>query len=213
MNHPSLPEKLKQTLLSGLPGLDQQMKMAPLGERRYSSVVPDDVRRAAVMMLLYPDNGAWHILYIKRSSDNPNDKHSGQISLPGGKLETTDKDMLDCSLRETFEEIGIPAASVNVIGALTPLYVFVSNFLVDPFLGYLNEKPTLKLQKSEVAEVLHIPIKHLLDKNTVKSKEIQVRNITLKDVPYYDLNGHTLWGATAMITSEFLKIYESTITK
>lgn len=207
MNYPTLLKKLQDRFTDPLPGKNAQHLMAPGDPSRYESSLPADVKTACVMLLLYPEDETWHLIYIKRSTQLK-DNHSGQISLPGGKLETNDPTKLDGALREVTEEIGLPKEAIYPLGKLTDVYVYVSNFIVHPFVGILDKKPELYRQESEVAEILHIPIDHLQNKQSIKKKDLQVRNITLADVPYYDLRGEVLWGATAMITSEFLALLE-----
>lgn len=167
-----------------------------------------DAKSAAVLLLLYDDPiQGLSTIYIKRPKRNPHDKHSGQISFPGGQVEPQDKTLEDTAVRETEEELGIPRAKIEVLGQLSSMYVFVSNFNVIPYIGYLPEVPNYNIQASEVDYPLSISIDNLVSQMPPQKKEIKVRNITLKEVPYYDVKGDTLWGATAMITSEFLDIY------
>ena len=82
---------------------------------------------------------------------------------------------------------------------------FSSNFLISPFLGYLDYEPTYILQESEVDGIITVPVDQLLEMD-ISYKHMTVRERRLKDIPYYDLDGHTLWGATAMITSEIITL-------
>lgn len=194
-------QKLTHQLQQPLPGWDGQVKMAPLADARYREEKADS-RKAAVMALIYPEtDGSHHIICIQRAI-HPLDKHSGQISFPGGKYEETDASMLDCALREVEEEIGIRPDEIKVLGALSPLYVFASNFMVQPYVGYLDKKMDYTIDPGEVHDVVSMPIRDLLDDNVKKIKDIDVSVGKISDVPYYDLKGHVLWGATAMIMSE-----------
>lgn len=170
-------------------------------------IAPPEHKTAAVMALLFPYGGTLHTCYMLRTSHHPEDKHAGQISYPGGQLDSTDLSLEHCAFREVHEEIGIPKDQITLLGSLTELYVFASNFLVYPFVGYCHETPDFIPEPSEVAEVINVPLHRLQDEQYQLKKDIAVRNITLKDVPYYDINGHVLWGATAMITSELLAYY------
>jgi 8-oxo-dGTP pyrophosphatase MutT (NUDIX family) len=196
---------IEKRLEEELPGVDAQNQMAPIITDKYR-IVPDKHKIAGVLALLFPENEEWNICYIKRSSKNINDKHKGQISFPGGKLELNDESIAHCALRETHEEIGISPDKINLIGALTPLYVYASNFLVYPFLGFINEKPIFQKQLSEVEEILTLPINFLFDKNNKNKSEIIIRNTILTNVPCYQAINSSIWGATAMITSEIEKI-------
>jgi 8-oxo-dGTP pyrophosphatase MutT (NUDIX family) len=163
------------------------------------------------MILLYPAENQWNITYIKRTSHNPHDRHAGQISFPGGKKDHDDHSNLACALRETEEEIGVDRRQINVLGSLSSLYVHVSNFLVYPFVGFLEQEPVFIPQDSEVADILTPSLDYLNNDKNLKKGDISARGTIIKDMPYFDLNGKVLWGATAMITSEFLTIYREAI--
>lgn len=194
-----LKERIRHNLQNGLPGLDAQAKMAPM--RQAITMRPlDNHRKAGVVALLYPHMEEMHILFIIRGY-HPKDRHSGQIGFPGGKYEETDEDMLDTALREVEEEIGVVRSSIEIITPLTERYLIPSNFLISPFLGYMSERPDFVLQEEEVAGIVEIPIS-MFQKDIKKIKDIDSPSGLIKNVPYYDLDGHTLWGATAMIMSE-----------
>ena len=202
----SFIEKIKARFINPLPGRVIQSKMAPLVPREF---VPDpDARIACVLALLYPKNNDWHIALIERmSSDNKNDRHSGQISFPGGQYEDSDGLLARAALRETEEEIGVISKDITIIGQLSDMYIPVSNFLVHPFVGYMTYAPIFVPQLSEVKDILEIPIPKLLDPSTIQSTDIKISTgMILKDVPYYSLNEHIVWGATAMMLSEFLEV-------
>lgn len=199
-------DKIKSEIEAGLPGVETQNLLSPIVSNDKYRKAPSNHKVACVMALLYPENGKMHMIFIERTSHHPDDKHAGQISFPGGKMESGDRDHLDCALREVEEEIGIHRSDITVLGDLTDLYVFASNFLVFPFIGYLHSKPKYSIQIEEVASVITYPVADLIIEDIIKTKDLKVREYTMKDVPYYDLNGHTLWGATAMITSEVLEL-------
>jgi len=112
----------------------------------------------------------------------------------------------ETALRETEEEIGIKGADIDVLGALTPLYIPVSNFQVYPFVGYLNSEPKFNRQVEEVDAILEIPFSTFLKEENRKEKDMKFsENVILKKVPYFDLGEHTLWGATAMMMSEVVE--------
>jgi 8-oxo-dGTP pyrophosphatase MutT (NUDIX family) len=197
--------KIEKRILEDLPGEPFQNKMAPINTDKYR-IVPEKHKKAGVLALLYPEDNHWHLCYIKRSSKNKDDKHSGQISFPGGKFEKKDLNMQNCAIRETYEEIGINPSKISVLGALTPLYVYASNFLVYPFVGFTEMKPKFILQESEVADIITLPINFITDDSNKTKSQIIVRNNILDNVPHYKLTGEIIWGATAMITSELEKI-------
>ena len=200
--------KVREKLQNDLPGVEAQYKMTHAVRRTYAPA-PPDARTAAVMCLFYEKNDEPYLVFIRRTSSNPNDNHGGQIAFPGGKSEEEDADYASTALRETEEEIGLPTADIEVLGALTPLYIPVSNFQVYPFVGYLRHVPKFIPQETEVEEILEIPYSLFLDKGIRKLKDIRVRdNMTLKDVPYFALGDRVLWGATAMMMSELLEVLE-----
>lgn len=205
MKNLSFIDQLKKSFSEPLPGITAQFKMAPGNPSKYIEPIPSNAKIAAVMLLLYPANDQWHIILIKRSTQL-NDKHSGQISLPGGKLEPSDGSLLECAKREVFEEIGLDQSLISPIGQLTQVHVYVSNFVVHPFVAVLNKAPILSRQQSEVAEILHVPLAHLQDLSTSKITNIHIHDRVINNVPYYDIHGQILWGATAMIVSEFLEM-------
>lgn len=163
-------------------------------------------RQAGVLMTLFPKNGEWNIVLIERNA-NDRDHHGGQISFPGGKAEPSDGTMLNTALREAEEEVGIAQHQVKILGGLTELYIPVSNFQVHPFLGYLEATPTYRVQVEEVNAVLEAPLSHFSQQGTRQVTDIPINSqITLKNVPYFDLHGRVLWGATAMMLNELLEL-------
>jgi 8-oxo-dGTP pyrophosphatase MutT (NUDIX family) len=117
-------EKFLERYKQGLPGREHQLKMAAISRQLIPapSDAPATAKVAAVMILLFPKAGEWHVLLTERTNSNANDKHGGQISFPGGKFEPTDESLEACALRETHEEVGIAPEYITVIGAMTPLY-------------------------------------------------------------------------------------------
>lgn len=202
----SFIEKIAQQLQNEpLPGRNAQFKMQHF-YRSLDYVIPETAKKAAVMLLIYPKNEALHTVLIQRTSTNQNDKHSGQISFPGGKLEKNDESMAFCAKRETFEEIGVPTEDIELLGALTPIYIPVSDFHVFPFVGFVEKEPFWQKQQSEVVEVLQVPLFHFLEEKNEGKTTINVQGFTLQDVPYFDVFGKKVWGATAMILSEMNEV-------
>ena len=202
----SFIKKVQTALELSLPGQESQFKMAHVlrKEANLNSNI-QEAREAAVMLLLFPRNDVWHTVLIQRTTTE-NDKHSGQISFPGGKKEITDTSLAACALRETFEEIGVATHLVQVIGALTPLYVPVSNFHVFPFVGFLEKEPNWEKQPQEVSEIIPIPINHFFSEENKGTTTVNGKGFYLENMPYFDVNGKVVWGATAMILSEFSEI-------
>ena len=201
-------EKIKNRFIQPLPGRAAQVKMAPSIAREFN--VSKDARIACVLALLYPKNENWHIVLIERmSSNNRNDRHSGQISFPGGGYEDSDGLLARAALREAEEEVGVISKDISIIGQLTDMFIPVSNFLVHPFVGFMDYAPDFVPEPSEVKDILEIPVPKLLDPTTIRTTDIKIpEGYTIKDVPYYSLNGHIVWGATAMMLSEFLEVID-----
>lgn len=169
--------------------------------------VPANSKKAAVLITIDLVETP-SIVLIKRRP-HPKDHHSGQISLPGGKTETADASLLDTALRETHEEIGVPSTNLDVFGALSPLYIPVSNFEVHPFVALLTEPVVYSPQASEVDDILFLGFRELFTDPIPRINIETPFGFQLKDVPYFPVNQQVVWGATAMILSEFAHILRS----
>jgi 8-oxo-dGTP pyrophosphatase MutT (NUDIX family) len=201
---------LAERLSADLPGWKAQIKMAPLWriqEMARNPVFPTDAKVACVLALLHLQDGVWKIILMERTV-NPRDRHSGQVSFPGGRYEESDGDLVNVAIREAEEEIGVAAAHIRIAGQLTSLYIPVSNFLVHPFIGILDlDQPEFRLQTGEVEQLLMPPVHWLAHPDAIKTTDVTAGNgMPLKDVPYFDIEGRVVWGATAMILSEFLSL-------
>jgi 8-oxo-dGTP pyrophosphatase MutT (NUDIX family) len=198
-------ERLKERHKQGLPGRDYQLKMAAILKRSIFDA-PPTARKAAVMMLLFPKNGEWQLILTERTG-NDKDPHSHQISFPGGSAELSDADLAATALRETHEEIGLHPSTIQIIGTMTDVYIPVSNFHVQPFLAFTKGTPQYKRQETEVKQVIETPISVLKNEANWKVKDISVAGkYDLKNVPYFDVYGKAVWGATAMMIAELLEI-------
>jgi len=198
-------EKIQQRLSEPLPGKEHQRLMAPAlrGKEKPSSTSPTV---ACVLVLLFPKNDEWHLALMQRVP-HEKDKHSGQISFPGGRLEESDSSLEFCALREAEEEVGVPIDDVTVIGQLSEMFIPVSNFQVYPFVGFVKNTPTFIPQPSEVQNIIEVPIEMLKDISNQKTIDYRVRkNIVLKNTPYFDFFGKMVWGATAMMLNEFRSV-------
>jgi 8-oxo-dGTP pyrophosphatase MutT (NUDIX family) len=193
--------ELKEALGNDLPGTEAQYAMAPSNR---NSIQTKGVHNfASVIILLYPINGSLHFILEKRPEYLG--AHSGQISLPGGKKELTDSSEIHTAIREANEEIGVKKENIEILGALTKLHIPVSNITVTPFVGRLLNTQSFVYDKKEVEYLLNIPVSMLVEPSNCKTEERLIRSQTTL-IPYYDLQGHHVWGATAMILSEFLFI-------
>ena len=169
---------------------------------------PDIKREAGVLITLFEKTpGDFHIIFIRRGSSSEQDKHAGQIGFPGGKRESTDRDMMFTALREAEEEIGLDLSQIDVLGPLTPLYIPVSKYLVHPFVSYCAQVPHLSRQESEIEEILEIPLSVFKSASVRQSTRIPLSmGITLNHVPCFLVGNHVIWGATAMIMNELLEV-------
>lgn len=191
---------IKKALGGKLPGREAQYRMAPL-LRPPGNINYDGSRSkpSGVLVLLFPGDDGLSTAFIERTQGGP---HGGQISLPGGKREKGDPDLTFTALREASEEIGINPGNVELLGLLTPLYVPHSNYCIQPVIGYHKGKPDFSVNPVEVDEIVIVSLKSLFSPENKKTMTYR-RAGTLIEAPYYDANGHTVWGATAMIISEF----------
>lgn len=206
---PAFIQQLKQRLEQPLPGMEAQSKMMSVRFKRKDTndyaKASNSARRAAVMVLLFQKDGEWYTNLMQRPESAY--AHSKQVSFPGGGLEALDASLEACAKRETEEEFGISRDAIQVLGALTALYIPVSDYLVQPFVGYLAEAPSYTPDPNEVAEVLEVPLKHLLDPALRKMTTIKVSSgFSLSDIPYFDVANKVVWGATAMMLSEFVEV-------
>jgi 8-oxo-dGTP pyrophosphatase MutT (NUDIX family) len=186
-----------------LPSISSHVKMAPLERVKMmeeNSYDVSSVRKAAVMMLFYPKNEVTHLVLIVRNS-YPG-VHSSQIAFPGGKVEEIDFDLKQTALRETHEEIGIHPNDIHVIRDFSSIYIPPSNFLVYPFLGISQVELTFTLQEEEVAGIIELPLSALLDDTIMSIKNLETSYSKLIEVPVFQIEEHTVWGATAMMLSE-----------
>lgn len=203
---------LKERLQLPLPGKEAQYKLGTAARMPFKKQsIPENTKIAGVLCLLYPQNGQWYLPLIQRVVTK-RDKHSGQISFPGGKSELTDESHEATALREAQEEIGIIQEDVKILGSLTPLYIPASNFKVYPFVGVIDYIPTFIAQETEVAEVVEVNLEKLIAPETLKYKSMQYsKSFTVKDVPYFDVSNKTVWGATAMMLNEFIEVINQSI--
>lgn len=205
-------EQIREQLSQPLPGQEAQFKMgfARRIEELHRNPLSPDAKVACVLNLLHWQGGEWRTLLIQRTT-NPRDRHSGQVSFPGGRYEESDGDLASVALREAHEEVGVPPLQVEVLGRLTELYIPVSNFVVHPFVGVLLGAPDFVPQAGEVEAILTPPLKIFSQNENRKMTDLTVsQSIVLNDVPYFEVENRKVWGATAMILSEFMEIISRT---
>ena len=194
---------LRNQLKNPLPGIEAQRKLAIISRRMFASN-PNQAKKAAVCSVLYPSEKQIRLAFIQRTS-HEKDRHSGQISFPGGQIEERDMDLQHTAIRELLKETGISITERDILGRLTSLYIPVSNFMVNPFVVGLTEKPKVLKQDDEVDEIFGFDLDALLI-CPIERKPISGHGFTIPDAPYFNLAGRTLWGATAMMTNELLEV-------
>lgn len=189
-----------------LPGLESQLKMAPINRKQeiMSLGQGKNAVKSAVLFLFYPDEkGRTTTVFIKRPEYNG--AHSGQISFPGGRYETTDQNLKTTALRETQEEIGVPVSDIEVAGKLSDLFIPPSNYIVSPYLGITPVRPAFVPDPAEVAQLLEFRLTDFFNPENRHTKLITLIGGYTLETPCYIINGHTIWGATAMMVSEFVE--------
>jgi len=201
-------ERIKEGLRAPLPGIPAQLLMAPMplpGRKAYFEVEGTSLK-AGVLVLLYEREGRLSLLLTRRTELVLH--HRGQISFPGGEQHPGES-LEATALREAEEELGVPLDAASLLGRLTPLYIPPSNYCIYPTVAFLpGPPPLLKPQPDEVAEAIEVPLDHLTNPAS-RRREIWTIGKRTADVPFYEFNGHKIWGATAMVLAEFLALLES----
>ena len=195
-----LAQKLQIRLINNLPGKDEQWRMRVTSDKSYNfDNTEEDAIQSAVLILLYEENGV--ICFTLTERTQTVEHHRGQISLPGGAREADEK-LSSTAIRETQEEIGIYADDVDIIGTLSPLFVPVTGFIINPFVGIINANFEPQPAPEEVETVISVHVNELLNDDNELQEKRNLRGYDM-NIPYFLLSGHKVWGATAMILSEF----------
>jgi 8-oxo-dGTP pyrophosphatase MutT (NUDIX family) len=211
MNTDLFIRKLNERLNLPLPGIRVQLKMSPL--RRISRLTGlfknKNPKKSSVLILLFPKDSSLFFILTQRPIYNG--MHSGQICLPGGKYEKNDIDLYSTALRETQEEVNADASKIKKIGMLSELYVPPSNFSIQPYVGFAESEPDLKKQPEEVEKIILVDLFKFMAQPVLGKKQIPTNRKISINAPFYDMEGYTVWGATAMILSEFFYIVNEII--
>jgi 8-oxo-dGTP pyrophosphatase MutT (NUDIX family) len=203
-------DQIEAALCEPLPGLAAQKRMAPVPRVMFPPSPDHRPHKGGVLLLIYPGGETeGFCLVLTRRTDNVQ-AHKGQISLPGGGVEPEDPSVAHTAIREACEEIGVCGDDVRILGGLTPLYIAPSDFCIHPYVGYSPCRPTFVPAPDEVAEVVEVPLHHLLDRKNVEIEDWIVDGEPVR-VPYFNVYGHKVWGATAIVLSEFTAILEGII--
>ena len=198
---------LKSLPFDRLPGLESQLKMAPLNRKQDIMTLGKgmDATLSAVLFLFYPlENGHTATVFIQRPSYNG--AHGGQISFPGGRLEPTDPGLDFTALRETHEEVGVPPHTVEILGKLSELFIPPSNFIVSPYVGITQKRPRFIPDEKEVESILEIELSDFFQPAHCQTRELSLIGGYRLTTPCFVINGRIIWGATAMMIREFLEL-------
>lgn len=208
-----LINNLEQACTRPLPGDYGHTRMMPQpvnGPPVDRAMPSDTCNDASVLLLLYPhqSRGTTELHFVlMRRPDYPG-VHGGQISLPGGKRECGES-RRRTALREAHEEVGINPRGVHVLGQLSSLYINRSGFCLFPFLAYSDVRPNFRRDPVEVAEIIEVPLSMFLDPLTQRREVWYLSHYGDVWVPFFNIHGHKVWGATAMVLSEFLFLLEA----
>ncbi|WP_299278261.1 CoA pyrophosphatase [uncultured Psychroserpens sp.] len=203
MNFETFIKSVSKIKNLNLPGEDSQFKLSPpfrgnlVNENREKM---KHAKKAGVMALFYPkDKDTFLILILRKTYKGV---HSAQVGFPGGRFEEEDVNLQNTALRETYEEVGVEMDTVEVLKPMTSLYIPPSNFIVAPFLAVTNETPSFIKQDDEVEDLIEVKLIDLLDDRNVSDVRVMTSYHVELEVPAFILNGHVVWGATAMMLSE-----------
>ena len=194
---------VSQALTQPLPGIEAQLKMSSMKRIRelMTTIRPKNPIPSSVLLILYPYRKEIYTVFILRPDYGG--VHSGQISLPGGKKEPSDPDLQTTALRESYEEVGIVPEKVQVLGQLSDLYIPPSRFLVTPIIGCMETRPDFARDPAEVEEIIEVNIRDLFNEKAFQIKRHKVGMGAHIKAPAFVVGNYVIWGATAMILSEF----------
>jgi 8-oxo-dGTP pyrophosphatase MutT (NUDIX family) len=213
MDFNDFSEQLPKIKNLPLPGRLAHYKMAPLLRVKTlkkglkPGIIP---KRAAVMAMFYPnaENTTSMLLILRKTYPGV---HSNQIGFPGGQQEDADTGLLETALRETEEEVGVPREEITVIRSLSQLYIPPSNFEVRPYIGLYDKRRPFVPQQSEIEALVEVPLYELMDDRLLITQRLRTSYADETEVPAFQLSGHVVWGATAMMLSEIKELLKRVI--
>jgi 8-oxo-dGTP pyrophosphatase MutT (NUDIX family) len=203
LDPPAMSQFLQTALAGELPGRRAQRAMAHrLAYGRHHGPVPEGARRAAVLLALQRAKGEWSLPAILRPDTMRS--HAGQVSLPGGMIES-DETPPQTALREFEEELGAATSDIHLVGRLSSVYVFVTDFEITPIVGVCQQPLVIAPNPHEVAAVVELPLAELADETRRGWHAIERCGLTFT-VPHFAVAGQRVWGATSLILAEFLAV-------
>lgn len=212
LSYSEFRDHLEAQLSGPLPGQQAQFQMAPLARRQpeMASVEAKKCREAAVLALFYPCSKGRPKLLLTVRPEAMN-KHAGQVAFPGGRRELGET-LQETALRETEEEVFIPARDIMLLGELTSLYIPPSNFCVYPYVGVIDYRPDMKRTSDEVAAMFGVRAHELVlpTKREVFSSELAGK---VRQIPFFGFEGRQIWGATAMMMAELAAVLDPTLSE
>ena len=197
--------KIRAELAKQLPGAEAHRSMNPQSPLRQMIVPNEKTRHSAVLILFYPYKNEIYVPLILRPAYDG--VHASQMAFAGGRHERTDENLTRTALREAQEEIGIKATDVEILGQLTELFIPPSNFFVLPVVGFMNYRPDFYPDPREVERVFEVPLLVLADDNILGTTTVQTKGYEF-DAPFYGIEGHKIWGATALMIAELLAVID-----
>jgi len=199
---------LKKRLQQSLPGREAQMKMMPEPVDPNTEVpgrsIDSSGHPSGVLVPIYADGNQDLNVILTLRTDSI--RHAGQISFPGGRSEESES-IVETALRETHEEIGIESKYIDVLGSLTPFYLHRTNNQITPVVGFFEHKPIMQRNPNEVEEIITVKLDMLLDEEMRETEKWDLSENSFH-VPFWSFHRVPLWGATAMMMSELLEIYQ-----
>lgn len=198
-------DMIEEALRKPLPGVKAQLRMAPRPGSLKPPTPQSTPRKSGVLILLFPSEDTGELCFVLTRRTESVADHKGQISLPGGAVDPNDPSIAHTALREVCEEVGVCSDAMRILGSLTPIYIPPSDFCVQPYVAYMFQSPQFLPQPEEVAEILEVPLSYLLDEKNIVVEEWLLDD-EVKQVPFFNVYGNKVWGATAVVLSEFAAI-------
>ncbi|MBL0127012.1 MAG: CoA pyrophosphatase [Flavobacteriales bacterium] len=203
----AIRDRLHERLREPLPGHDAFLELSGYKREDLEAArrISPPPRESAVLALIYERQAVPHVLLMLRPTYDG--VHSGQVAFPGGRMEPEDPSLESAALREFTEETGAAVNGIEVFGTLTPVYIPPSRSLVTPFIGVLPELGAVAPDPREVAQLIEAPLELVLRDDILKHRQQHLAMLGRSvQVPYFDIAGHAVWGATAMMMAELREL-------